>query len=73
MTRSAPSSSSSRPEELDAWAVAIRPLSTCGVHTFSYFSNFFEGHAPASARALQERLGLSAVDPGALGAQIPLF
>lgn len=62
-----------RPEELDAWAAAIRPLPARGLDTFAYFSNFFEGHAPASARALQERLGLSVVDPGTLGEQISLF
>lgn len=63
----------SRDEELDLWTEAIRPLPDRGLDVFAYFSNFFEGHAPASARSLQRRLGLPVVDPGALGEQISLF
>lgn len=62
-----------RPDELDAWAAAIRTLADRGLDAFAYFSNFFEGHAPASARALQDRLGLRSVSPETLGEQISLF
>lgn len=62
-----------RGDELDAWAAAIQPLPARGLDTYAYFSNFYEGHAPASARSLQERLGIEPADPSTLGEQTTLF
>lgn len=62
-----------RAEELDVWTDAIRPLEDRGLDCYAYFSNFFEGHAPGSARSFQTRLGREPVDPGSLGDQISLF
>ena len=40
---------------------------------YGYVANTFSGHSPATARELQERLGLSPVDPDLLGEQMSLF
>jgi uncharacterized protein YecE (DUF72 family) len=40
---------------------------------YGYFNNHFAGHSPASARELQQMLGLPAVDPAQLGEQLSLF
>lgn len=62
-----------RAAELAAWADAIRPLAARGIDCYAFVSNFFEGHAPATARALQGRLGIEPVDPAGLDEQIHLF
>lgn len=40
---------------------------------FIYFSNFFEGHAPASASALQRLASITPVNPESLETQASLF
>lgn len=42
---------------LSKWADAIERLSRRGSEVFAYFSNFYEGHAPASANKLKRLLG----------------
>ncbi len=42
---------------LSKWADAIERLRTRGSEVFAYFSNFYEGHAPASANKLKRLLG----------------
>ena len=60
-----------REGEERAWAEVLRGLS--GVEVFGYFSNYWAGHAPASARGMQRRLGQAVVEPGELGEQTTLF
>jgi uncharacterized protein YecE (DUF72 family) len=59
--------------EEDAWAEALQRAAARGTETFAYFSNYWAGHAPGSAREMQRRLGQSPVDPGELGEQTSLF
>jgi uncharacterized protein YecE (DUF72 family) len=40
---------------------------------YGFVNNHFAGHAPASVRMLQERLGLPQVDPQTIGEQPTLF
>ena len=40
---------------------------------YGYFSNQFQGHAPASTRAMQKLIGQKPVEPEGLGAQTSLF
>lgn len=56
---------------LEIWAQEISKIEAEKI--FVYFSNFFEGHAPASANKLKVRLGQNALDPGALENQGSLF
>ncbi len=58
---------------LDRWARAIERLSERVPHLFAYFSNFYEGHAPASANKLKRLLGLETVNPKDLENQQSLF
>lgn len=58
-------------ENLSEWAAAIRNLSAKEI--FVLFSNFYEGHAPASANKLKQLLGVSRKDPGTLVKQMSLF
>jgi uncharacterized protein YecE (DUF72 family) len=48
-----------RPRDLNLskWADAIERLRARGSEVFAYFSNFYEGHAPASANKLKRLLG----------------
>jgi uncharacterized protein YecE (DUF72 family) len=46
-----------RDTNLSKWADAIERLSRRGSEVFAYFSNFYEGHAPASANKLKRLLG----------------
>lgn len=61
-----------RSDELHAWAEALRDT-PAGVEVFGYFSNYFAGHSPASARELQRLLGQAPVPPEELGEQTTLF
>jgi uncharacterized protein YecE (DUF72 family) len=61
-----------RSREIEAWARVI-PAIASRIAVYGYFNNHFAGHSPASARELQERLGLPAVDPAQLGEQLSLF
>jgi uncharacterized protein YecE (DUF72 family) len=61
-----------RSREIDAWA-RVLPSIGSRVEVYGYFNNHFAGHSPASARDLQDRLGLTPVDPSQLGEQLSLF
>ena len=58
---------------LALWAEAVRRLSDRFRHVYVYFSNFYEGHAPASANALKQLLGHTTVSPADLDNQPSLF
>ena len=62
-----------RDEELEAWAAAITALEPRVEVVYAYFSNFFQGHAPASANDLRKRIGQQPADPDTLVDQPSLF
>lgn len=62
-----------RSAEETAWAETLRGLPERRVEVFGYFSNYWAGHAPASARAMQRLLGQTPVDPSTLAEQTSLF
>ena len=64
-----------RPRDLnlDRWAAAIERLRERVPAVFAYFSNFYEGHAPASANKLKRLLGEPIVGPEDLENQPSLF
>jgi uncharacterized protein YecE (DUF72 family) len=45
-----------RDAQLDAWAGQIAHYLGAGITVYGYFNNHYQGHSPASARALQARL-----------------
>ena len=61
-----------RTREIEAWASVIQAIAS-RIQVYGYFNNHFAGHSPASARELQRRLGIAAVDPSQLGEQLSLF
>jgi uncharacterized protein YecE (DUF72 family) len=64
-----------RPQDknLELWAEAIRRLCARVPSVFAYFSNFYEGFAPASANKLKTLLSLPTVSPDELETQQSLF
>jgi uncharacterized protein YecE (DUF72 family) len=62
-----------RDANLERWAEAIERLRDRVAHVYAYFSNFYEGHAPASANKLKRLLGQEVVDPDELEGQPSLF
>ncbi|HEY0170828.1 MAG TPA: DUF72 domain-containing protein [Pyrinomonadaceae bacterium] len=58
---------------LDRWAAAVERLRERGRAVYAYFSNFYEGHAPASANKLKRLLGEPFVPPEDLEDQPSLF
>jgi uncharacterized protein YecE (DUF72 family) len=64
-----------RPQDrnLALWAEAVRRLQERFERVYVYFSNFYEGHAPASANKLKTLLGQNVVPPSALDNQQSLF
>ena len=62
-----------RSHEIEIWVEAIQRLRARVNTIFGYVSNHFAGHAPASARMIQERLGQVPVPPERLGDQLLLF
>lgn len=58
---------------LDLWARAIERLGERVPKVFAYFSNFYEGHAPASANKLKLLLGQQTIGPEDLESQPSLF
>jgi uncharacterized protein YecE (DUF72 family) len=62
-----------RSHEVDLWSDAIEEMSKKVSQIYGYVANTFSGHSPATARELQERLGLCPVDPDLLGEQMSLF
>ena len=62
-----------RDANLEKWAAALGRLAERVPEVFAYFSNFYEGHAPASANRLKRLLGQPAVGPEDLENQPSLF
>jgi uncharacterized protein YecE (DUF72 family) len=62
-----------RDSDLRIWSDTIATLQTRVTHVFGYFNNYYEGHAPHSARALQRLLGQEVVEPEELKVQGELF
>src|SRR5205823_3095374 len=62
-----------RDRELSVWAMALAALAARVSAVFGYFSNHFQGHAPASAREMQRLIGVSPVEPEQLRSQTSLF
>lgn len=62
-----------REPEMRAWAEILRPLPSRGVEVWGYTSNYWEGHAPASARTLQRLFGQRPTDPADIAEQTSLF
>src|ERR1043165_9350210 len=58
---------------LSKWAAAVERPSRRGTEVFAYFSNFYEGHAPASANKLKRLLGQTPADPEEFESQGSLF
>jgi uncharacterized protein YecE (DUF72 family) len=62
-----------RDANLGKWAAAVERLRERGREVYAYFSNFYEGHAPASANKLKRLLGDAIVTPEDLEDQPSLF
>jgi uncharacterized protein YecE (DUF72 family) len=64
-----------RAENVDRWSATLRDLSFRAERVYGYVSDTWAGHAPASVRALGERLGIAmpGVIPGEEPLQPPLF
>lgn len=62
-----------RTRELDAWAGVLAEEAERREAVYGFFNDEYEGHAPASARRLQERLGQEPVSPAVLTPQRDLF
>jgi uncharacterized protein YecE (DUF72 family) len=62
-----------RDANLERWAAAVERLRERVPSVFAYFSNFYEGHAPASADKLKRLLGETVVGPEDLENQPSLF
>lgn len=62
-----------RSVELDAWGRMMPVMGGQVREVFGFVNNHFAGHAPASVRMLQERLGLPTIDPHTIGDQPSLF
>jgi uncharacterized protein YecE (DUF72 family) len=60
-------------ENLRAWSELIAGLAERSMEVFAYFSNFYEGHAPASACKLKRLLGQTVVEAADLEDQPSLF
>lgn len=62
-----------RADALDWWAATLQAIPQRVRTVYGYMSNEFAGHAPASLRMLQARLGLPTTDPTSRWPQRPLF
>lgn len=62
-----------RDRNLQSWAERIRELRARTSNVFAYFSNFYEGHAPASANKLKRLLQQETVEASSLDDQPSLF
>jgi uncharacterized protein YecE (DUF72 family) len=62
-----------RDSNLERWGAAVERLSERVPYVCAYFSNFYEGHAPASANKLKRLLGQTVVSPEDLENQPSLF
>src|SRR6476660_5633390 len=62
-----------RSYEIEAWGDAIAELTEKVTQVYGYVANTFSGHAPATVRELQYKVGQTPVDPDLLGEQMSLF
>ncbi len=62
-----------RQHELGMWALGLAALAARVTTVYGYFNNHFQGHSPASARAMQALLGQRPVEPALLADQTELF
>lgn len=64
-----------RPQDqnLQAWSETIKQLQKRVPNIYVYFSNYYEGHAPAGANRLKRLLGQPTVEAAALEEQPSLF
>jgi len=62
-----------RSRELAQWRDGMVGLLERNTAVYAYMSNYFAGHAPRSARDIQDLLGVPTVDPDSLGEQMQLF
>jgi len=62
-----------RGADLDAWLPALRAMAAKVRVVYVYANNHFEGHSPATARGIQQRLGMPTVELSALREQTELF
>jgi uncharacterized protein YecE (DUF72 family) len=60
-------------ENLSAWHALLVRLAERVPKIYAYFSNFYEGYAPASANKLKQLLGQPVLDPADLEDQPSLF
>ncbi len=60
-------------ENLKLWSEAIALLAERTQNVYAYFSNYYEGYAPASANKLKRLLGQTVVDSAELEDQPSLF
>jgi uncharacterized protein YecE (DUF72 family) len=60
-------------ENLKLWSEAITLLAKRPQNVYAYFSNYYEGHAPASANKLKRLVGQTVVDSSELEDQPSLF
>ncbi len=60
-------------KNLQTWSEAIALLAGRTQNVYAYFSNYYEGHAPASANKLKRLLKQTIVDPSELEEQPSLF
>jgi uncharacterized protein YecE (DUF72 family) len=62
-----------RDRNLQSWHETIAKIRARTSEVFAYFSNFYEGHAPASANKLKRLLGQDTVEASSLDDQPSLF
>ncbi|MEK7667978.1 MAG: DUF72 domain-containing protein [Gemmatimonadota bacterium] len=62
-----------RDQELGEWAPRLVQLAARVSTVYGYFNNHFQGHSPASARAMQKLLDQHVVSPSELADQVELF
>lgn len=62
-----------RDKNLQAWSETLHGLQKRVSNTYAYFSNYYEGHAPASANKLKRLLSQPTVEAAALEDQPSLF
>ncbi len=62
-----------RQHELGMWALGLAALAARVSAVYGYFNNHFQGHSPASARAMQALLGQRPIAPDSLAEQGELF
>jgi uncharacterized protein YecE (DUF72 family) len=60
-------------ENLQAWSEMITRLEKRVKQVYAYFSNFYEGHAPASANKLKRLLDQHVIEAADLEDQPSLF